>query len=357
MAQERTLLTPILASLGFALDEDQPHIGGERYLMQSVTTKSGRKLILLGTHTDSGDRVVIKATRDSAGQAELRHERICRLAMNSMPFAYQKFLHPEELYFGEKSGFVISIQRYIEQSSPFLGRPIREQFNYALGALKAQESSHAATYEQIRTIRTTFGTSNAASYVSRARGFARNIARNAGNSQTILLEVAAEMLQTVEQSTERIEQYGNFLTHTDFVPHNFRIQDGNFYLLDYSSLRFGNKHEGWARFLNFMLIHNPELEGAFLKYFADNRAPEEQESLRIMRIYRLGEIILYYLQTLPKSEGGLKALNSARADFWAAVLRAQLDRTPLPDAVRIEYIQTRNSLRSEEENVRQHDLH
>lgn len=355
VARERALLEPLLQKLGYSLDDHQPHVGGERYLMQAVTTASGTKLILLGASTDTGERVVIKATRELSGKDELRHERVCRLAINALPFAYQPFLSPEERYFGERDGFLISIQRYIAQESSFLERPLKEQFAYALNAFKAQEGSHAATYEQVRVVRNTLGRSSAHEYLGRASGFASTMAEAIDRPN--VGRIGSEMLAALSHAEHRIEQYENFLTHTDFVPHNFRIQDGNLYLLDYSSLRFGNKHEGWARFLNFMLLHNPALEAAFLKYFADNRAPEEQESLRAMRIYRLGELICYYLRTLPRSTGNLHALNSARVDFWTAALRAQLDGTALPEEVRATYTHTRDSLRSEEEKIRQQDLH
>lgn len=356
VARERALLVPILRERGFELDEEQPHIGGERYLMQAVTTKSGKKLILLGTEMRTGERVAIKATREAAGKEELRHERICRLAINSLPFAYEPFLGPEERYFGERSGFLISVQRYIAQESSFLERPIKDQFRYALDAFKAQEGSHAATYEQVRGIRHTLGVQHSQDYLHQAREFVRTIQNAAQESHPHLADLGLLLTEAIQGGERRIEQYANFLTHTDFVPHNFRIQDEQLYLLDYSSFRFGNKHEGWARFLNFMLLHNPELEQAFLKYFADNRAPEEQESLRVMRIYRLGEIICYYLQTLPRSVDTLLTLNNARVDFWAAALRAQLTKSDLPLEVREHYKQVRDSLRSEEEKKRQKDL-
>ena len=77
VAKERALVTTRLTELGYTLDAQQPHIKGERYLMQAVTTESGRKIILLGSHSTHG-RVVIKSTTDSAGIREIEHERHCR---------------------------------------------------------------------------------------------------------------------------------------------------------------------------------------------------------------------------------------------------------------------------------------
>ena len=39
--RELSALLPILDKLGFEIEKEQPHIGGERYLMQAVTTTSG----------------------------------------------------------------------------------------------------------------------------------------------------------------------------------------------------------------------------------------------------------------------------------------------------------------------------
>ena len=47
------------------------------------------------------------------------------------------------------------------------------------------------------------------------------------------------------------------------------------YLLDHSSLRFGNKYEGWARFRNFTTFYNRPLEEALLLYMRNNRAEEK----------------------------------------------------------------------------------
>ncbi len=161
----------------------------------------------------------------------------------------------------------------------------------------------------------------------------------------------------LRENEEVIEQYTGFLTHTDFVPHNIRIHNGQMYLLDHSSLTFGNKYEGWARFLNFMTLYNPPLTGLLTEYVKNNRTSEESVSLRMMRIYRLGEIIWYYIRTLEKSEGDLRTLNEARITFWSTVLTHILDNTPVPESVILDYKNTRDSLRSEEEKKRQQGLH
>jgi hypothetical protein len=129
------------------------------------------------------------------------------------------------------------------------------------------------------------------------------------------------------------------------------------YLLDTASLRFGNKYEGWARFLNFMTLYNPALEGALVQYVRDNRTPEESETLSLMRIYRLGEILSYYSDWLEKVSGDLHALTKARIAFWSQALAAQLQGETLSQESIASYKNQRDSLRSEDEKRRQIGLH
>jgi hypothetical protein len=346
---ELARVVPILTDLGYALDDAQPHTKGERYLMQAVTTESGKKLILLGIDKKTNERVVIKVTSSPDGIRELEHERTCRRVLTEIGFAYQSFLSPQELLFVRKGPYCISVQTFIAQEKPFLERSLEEQFSLALRSFKAQESAHAATYEHARIVRRTFGSMDAAGYL---RSF-ENFMACPHNANELLHKAQKEL----HDGRYTIDQYGGFLTHTDFVPHNFRVLDDAIYLLDHSSLRFGNKYEGWARFLNFMTLHHRPLEAALLEYLRVNRTPEETESLRLMRIYRLGEIICYYTRTLPKSEGPLLALNEARVAFWTNVLAAILENRAVEDDIVRDYVALRDSLRSEEEKERQVGLH
>jgi hypothetical protein len=353
--RELAWLLPVLEGLGYALDEVQPHLAGERYLMQAVTTRSGRKLILLGKRVEDEKRVVIKATTDPNGIRELLHERLCRERLKDIKFAYRGFFSPEELLFVHTMGRVISIQAFIEQERSFLARPIEEQFTLALSAFKTQEGAHAATYEQERNIAKTFGLMRTTEYLARFKEFRISVAPVLTAPETDAALTEAESF--LEENQGGIEQYEGFLTHTDFVPHNIRVVGEEIYLLDHSSLRFGNKYEGWARFVNFMTLYNPELAHALTEYVRVNRTPEESRALRLMRIYRLGEILSYYANTLPRSEGDLHALNEARIVFWTAVLKAVLRNEEVPRDVIETYTQKRDQLRSPEERLRQKDLH
>ncbi len=352
---ELALLTPILNANGFKLYDSQPHLKGERYLMNAVTTTSGKKLILLG-HDSTGTNVVIKATRDRAGIKELKHERICRQVLEEIDFAGEVFHTPEEIAFLEENGFVISAQCFIEQTQSFLERPIDEQFALALTAFKAQESAHATTFKHQHLIRNTYGMRDSRTYLHSFRTFSKNIAKALPEEAEIhaLLKSGEEMLMNHQLI---IEQYTGFLTHTDFVPHNIRIKGDTIFLLDHSSLTFGNKYEGWARFINFMTLYNPPLQRALEQYVRENRTMEESIALRMMRIYRLGEIMWYYARTLELSTDNLHALNTARVYFWTQVLSYVLREEEVPIAVIGAYKNLRDSLRSEDERNRQKGLH
>ncbi|MBP9749952.1 MAG: hypothetical protein KBD21_04455 [Candidatus Pacebacteria bacterium] len=352
--RERAWLEPYLARLDIELEVEQPHVSGERFFMQAVTTASGRKLILLGKRTTDGARVVVKATSDPDGIRELTHAHTCRATLHHIGFAYDMFHSPEEIHFESTRDRCVSVQRFIPQSCAFLERTIEEQFSYALASFKAQERAHATTHSHLREVRGVFATYTTPDYLETFDAFLAPVAGYTHDT-TPLARMRSARAHIAEPDT--IERYCGFLTHTDFVPHNFRIHDGVMYLLDHSSLRFGNKHESWARFLNFMTLYHPALEQALLQYVRDNRAPEEYASLTLIRMYRLGELIRYYVRACEMTEGDLNTLNHARVRFWADVLEAVLENRPLSDTIRTEYTHTRDALRSGEEKKRQVGLH
>ena len=354
LQRELITLIPILSRYGFSLDDVQPHTIGERFLMQAVTTIGGQKLILRGSDAH-GNPVIIKAARDIVGKAEIKHERLCRSLINELAFAYNIFVAPAELRFIEDGDIVISIQLFIDQDISFLERPLVEQFSFSLSAFKAQEHSRATTGGHVRHISQTFGYKTSSDYLTLCQNFLTSTSSlpTSYPAQTLIEQV----INQLTKNTERIEQYGGFLTHTDFVPHNFRIKDNRLYLLDFSAIRFGNKHEGWARFLNFMTLYHPALESALISYVEMNRAGEERESLQLMRLFRLAELIAYYTKTLTHSEGALLLLNQTRIQFWSDVLAAELHNTRVAPTITAVYQATRNTLRSAEEKQRQQGLH
>lgn len=348
--RELSLAAPLIEALGFSLDTHQPHIEGERFLM------SGEKLVLLGARIEDGRRAVIKVSSLDAGRNEIQRERERRRAIQHLPFAYEIFEAPEELLYRNRGGWTILATAFIEQEKPFLARPQEEQALFALRGLKMQEGAHATTSGHFRRIRRILPNWTHREYrrdLSSMTETIVSILPERTDLKTLLLETARDW----EACEETVDRYCGFLTHADFVPHNLRIAGDTLYLLDYASLRFGNKHESWARFVNFMMLYNPALEHALVSYIAENRYPGESESLRLMRAYKAVFLIEFYAKNLALTDGALHALTEARIRFWSYALKAIMTGEALPRETIDEYCATRDSLRSPEEQERQRDLH
>lgn len=336
-----------LAHLGYLLDVEQQHLVGERYLLLHThdVGGGGKKLILTGKDS-ANRRVVIKASSDPAGIREIERERTARATMAKLDFSHHLLTPPHEFLYQNKDGLVLSSVEYIEQDMPFIERRIERQFMLGLKALKIQEGVHATTYGHSQVIESVFGAMYAADYLAQAAKYAVKLG-----------DLGTRALSILKDGEWTIEQYCNFLTHADFVPHNLRIRNNEIYLLDYASIHFGNKHESWARFLNFMLLYNRPLEAAFLQYLADNRTPEERVSLRLMRIYKILFLVYYHSSNLASTTGDLHTLTESRVVFWTKVLESLVNDQPLSDQVIDEYKKLRDSLRDEGELMRQKNLH
>lgn len=349
---ELAIISKLLWPLGFSLDELQPYTSGERYLM------SGGKLVLAGVQNASGARVIIKAGRSSEGKKEIESEKKSRDLMRTLSFADKKILIPEELYYGESGGYIFLIMRFVPQEKVFVAHTLEEQFFIALSAFEAQESFHATTYEHLRTVKEVFPVLSSAEYLKDFERLKDSILDFYPDASIrAILEKTDAFLQ---QNTLTIDRYANYLTHTDFVPHNFRIMEHTLYMLDcvpnYATVHFGNKYEGWARFLNYMLIHNPELERLLAKYVRDSRGADEYLSLRLMRAYKIAFLLDFYARALAKTTGDLHALTLARLAYWREALTAVLEDRPLSKKTTDQYVALRDALRSEEEKDRQREF-
>mgnify|MGYP001586072084 CR=1 FL=1 len=341
-------ISDILAPLGFSLDEQQLHIGGERYLMMK------NKMVLTGIRNSDKLKVVIKVSNHPDGKKEIETEKKSRDTLQSLSFASDTLSMPEEIYYSTQRGYLIFITRFISQEKVFVDHDLEDQFFMILRAFEAQEAFHMTTFEHEQSINKTFQVWLAKDYL---RSF-KEISAKIGSKfkETELAQLLSECFDFIKKNEEIIEKYSNYLTHTDFVPHNFRISKGMIYMLDGSAVQFGNKHEGWARLLNYMVIHNPNLEKLLLKYIEDNFGQEEYLNLKLMRIYKIAFLISYYVQSLSKTEGDLHKLTMARIDFWFAILKSIIHESPLDQKILDSYIKERDSLRSEEEKKRQKEF-
>ncbi len=352
---EIAAVTPILATLGYTLDHDQRHILGERYLMTGARDVGGGGYKLVLTGKDKGStRVIIKVSSDPGGIREIEKERRARRTITNLRFSYHSFRAPREFLHMMRGRHLISVTEYIEQDKTFLERSNEEQFALALRTFKIQEGVHATTYAHAEAIRSVFGMVDAADYRASFDDFKKEVA-DAGNQPAV--EVLEDAERFLKEETKTIEQYCGFLTHADFVPHNLRIRGDDIYLLDYASIHFGNKYESWGRFTNFMMLYNPVLEGALVQYVKDNRTPEESRSYRCMRAYKLAFLLSYHARSMRKSTGDAHQLAATRLSFWTGALRSMLNGTSLGQPVIDEYIKKRDALRSDEEKIRQQELH
>jgi len=339
--QELTGVTLILQKLGFELATNQPHIAGERYL------SSVKKLVLLGKRLKDNKPVIIKVSSDTQGAKEIIRERDSRQTLTKIDFAYHVFLSPEEILFITEDNYIIFITAFIDQELTFLQRSLQEQFFLALKAFELQEGAQAVTRGHNKLIKQTFGSWQAKDYL-------KKLDQYIDETDNELLIQAREFFA---KHQDVVNLYSSFLTHWDFVPHNFRIKDNDIYLLDHSSLRFGNKYESWARFINFMTLYNPELEKLLIDYVAQNRSKQEFLSLKLMRVFRLAELIWHYAKTLSIATDDLQTLNRTRVNLWSEALKMVLEDKSLDKNIILEYQKTRDSLRDEDEKKRQAELH
>jgi hypothetical protein len=351
IAAAKISLTP----RGITIDPTQPHLGGEKFQIQAITTFSGGKVVLVGKEEATQKRVVIKASSTLTGRTEIEHEHVCRTAIQRLGFSYTTFPTPRELHFIKTPTQTIVVYEFLHSEVPFFKRKDEEQFSFLLASLKSQENTRATTFSHLRFVERTFGENrNAESYLTQYQTFLETVR---SRLTAPVVSAASQAFEKLVLKKERLDQYGGFLTHTDFVPHNFRIVADTLYLLDLSSVRFGNKHEGWARLVNFMELHNPKLARALEWYVQENRAPEEQESLVLMRLIRLNELLYFYAT---KPETGISAvdeLNAIRLIFWGNIFTHILAQEPPPQTLISNYQLQRDTLRSEAEKLRQAHLY
>lgn len=106
-----------------------------------------------------------------------------------------------------------------------------------------------------------------------------------------------------------------------------------------------------------MTLYNRSLEKILIEYVQKNRTKEEFLSLKLMRIFRLADLIRHYTETIKKSSGNLIVLNQKRVEFWTNALEAVLNDKFLSQDIIEEYKSTRDRLRSDEEKRRQKELY
>jgi hypothetical protein len=344
-AEIRTL-TPLLQKRTIKLKTEQPHVSGERFLM------SGKKVVLLGVDTSADTNVIIKSSTDPESKKELRHEQATRTALQTIAFAYNELLTPTELWSKTDDDRLTIVTECIEQPLAFLSLPLKKQFDLLLGAFAMLEGVRATTPSHQPAV-AKFGNKTVDDYLALVAKFHEQIVETNINLNEGQLHTLEEAKDKIVSHRTGIDRYCDFLTHDDFALHNFRFKNDAIYLIDQASLTFGNKHESWGRILNYMALYNPELEQAFTAHIKMNLSKEEQDSVWLLREFKLLELIAYHAHSTAESTGNVQTLSRARVDFWIKVLVAVSAHTSVPTQTIEHYKQTRDKLRSEAEIERQ----
>lgn len=333
-------ITKILNELGFELEKLQPHINGERKIM------APNKLVLVGRSVKDNRRVIIKMSSLIKGKKEIQEEKRARDTLTSFMFSKETILFPEEVLFGEHKSYLILVTEFIEQKKIFVANSLRKQFSLILKTFESREVFNTTAVGHIQGVLKTFPIFDTKSYLTDFNNFCKAVGGKTMKDARAVLK----------DNEEVIEKYCKHLVHTDFAPHNFRIKDDSLYILDCSAFHFGNKYEELARLLNYMVIHNPDLEKLIREFILANRGEGEYLDLRLMRIYKAGFLLKFYSQALKKTSGALYELTSARIDFWNEVLKSLMEDKELDEKILEGYIKDRDALRSEEEKIRQREF-
>ncbi len=344
MNVELPKVTKTLEELGYSLAEVQPNLIGEKFLMKTS------KFVLIGVRTSDKKKVIIKITHEREGKKELKKEREATENLKNLTLVRDSIKIASELYYGVHNGYLILINEFLEQDEVFVRLPIEEQFFLSLRAFSILESFYIATHEHERHVKKRFPFLTARKYLRRFKGYKKSILKALNNPE--VEETLDRAYKTFKKNLPIVEKFSTYMVHEDFVPHNFRIQDDMLYFIDHEAILFGNKHETWARFINFMTLHNPRLESKLLEYVAE-KGKEEYTSLRMMQALKCTQLIEYYASSLEKCKGDVFELTKKRIFFWKTALEHILDDTQLHESIVKEFRGDRDSLRTQDEIERQ----
>jgi len=289
------------------------------------------------------EKVIVKLSDSDGGKNEIKREKMAQDTLLKAVFSQEKIFFPEEILFGEYGNFVIRITKFVHQEKVFGAYTEEEQFFMIMREFETQESFYANTFEHINMIKDIFPVTHYKDYARKFDSF------DIGPDKQRALEL-------LSKNAELIETRSNYLTHTDFVPSNFRVTDERVYMIDLSSMHFANRYEGLARFLNWCIIHNPSLEILINEYIKNSRGMDEYLCLRLMRVYKTGFLINHYSSSLSKTTSKLHKLTEIRLKLWREILKNLIDDTPIPIELINNYKKERNELRSSEELERQKEF-
>ncbi|MBI5045402.1 MAG: hypothetical protein HZC14_00090 [Candidatus Niyogibacteria bacterium] len=330
------------------MEKKQPHISGERAVL------SQKSLVLFCAEKSTGNRVVVKCSGHEDGMREIRREKIMRDHLATAKYSTDRPALPKETFFGERDNYIFLATEYVDQERVFVKHDLQQQFFMALNAFERQEAFHATTYEHLSSIKKIAEIITPELYSEKFGNFIKNANANYQNSETLSTLMQAKNL--FDQNLNMVRTYSYYLIHEDLVPHNFRIRNSHIHMLDCASLQYGNKYESWARFINYMVIHSPELEKKLLQYIKNSRGEREYLCLRVMRAFKVAQLINYHASLISKVEGNFLQLTKIRLDFWTKVLSKILADEKISSEEHENYTRQRDALRSNEEKERQQEF-
>lgn len=348
LAKEINTISKLLSRIGFILEEEQPHVNGERFLA------SPDKLVLVGKRKKDNLRVIIKASALKRAKEEIKQEKKVRDIISSFPPFKKAIFIPNEIYFGKLGKYEIFVTEYIDQEKVFIAHSIREQLGLIRETYELREPLNGHTFKIVRKMYSKFPSLGVNDYLTNFKKFERNILERYRTPG--IEEAMREAFKFIKHEKDLIEAGCEHLVHSDFAPHNFRVNGSKLYTLDCSAFIFGNKHEEMARLLNYMTIHNPKLERKVKDYLLKEKGEQEYLSLRVLRAYKIQFLLNFYTQALSKTTKDLLALTTHRVEFWEEVLRCVLKDQELDPKILSVYLENRDNLRSEEEKVRQREF-
>ena len=344
--KELKALEPRIEALGFELLSKQPHITGER------TYQSQTRLVLEAIHTESGKKVIIKTSKDPEYKKELRYEKGVKELLERINYADKVLLSPRDLFYIEQDDYIFYISEYIEQDAVFVSHSLEEQFFMILPMLESMETYFISTYEMHKGVAKICPIYDYARYHSLTKEYKTTIEKLLPEKKALFNRA----LSYFKNHQKEIEMFTGYLIHDDLVPHNMRIQGRKIYMLDHATMRFGNKYDTWARFLNYMTIHNPELRDKLYEHIKQERDKEDYKAIQAMRVYKTFMILDYYVDVYASSKGNTQELALVRMHFWSDVLKSIIEETLTPYELIGEYRNKRDTLRSQEEKERQREF-
>lgn len=345
IATELPKVKGLLLELGYQLDEIQPNLMGEKFLMKID------KFILSAKRISDGQKVIVKISKDSNGIKEIEADRNASKNLEKLPFALDSIKIAEEYYFDKKSGYIIFIIEFLEQETSLMKLPLDEQFYITLRAFDVLENIYLATKEHKKYVKDKFAIYTGELYLQKFTEYRDTI--NSILNDPHVDSIISSAKNLFLDNLNSVKKFEDFFVHEDFVQQNFRIKKDMLYFIDHEALRFGNLFETQARYLNFMLVHSPLLEKKYIEHLKINKDPERLTSLRMMRLLKCTQLLEYYAKSLQKTQGNEYAISKIRFDFWLSVLEHLMNDSVIHESIVNEFKDARNKLRSPEEIERQ----